>query len=182
MKLSIAIYCLLLCVFTNSCGRYIDNARKDKQVKIMQGSFTFYPDSNVLIYKSNIGLRSDNEIRFPKPFYAKLPKGIKWYEISNSTFVSFYYDKEQVISINTSPSIDKLILDTSYIPEKSELDKLIIDFLPSNNAKFDIHKIELKPGRKQVILRKDSATILFYNILPRNYSLFLDYLNCFRFL
>jgi len=33
----------------------------------------------------------DSEILKAKPFYAKLPKGLKWYSIANSQSFVFYY-------------------------------------------------------------------------------------------
>ena len=151
MKMSAVIYFLLFFV-SASCNRYIDRSRGVNKIRVMQGDFSFYADNNVLIYKSNIGLRKDNEISYSKPFYVKLPKGIKWYEVLNSTFFSFYYDNRQVITINTEPSSEILSLDTFYVPEKSELDKFTIAGPPSRSAKFDIGKIELKPDRRQLII------------------------------
>jgi hypothetical protein len=181
MKLSAIFYCLLLSLVTGSCNRYIDTVTKEKKIPIMQGDFTFYPDSSILIFKSNVGLRRDNEISNPRSFYVKLPKRLKWYEISNSSFFEFYYDKGQVIAINIDLSSAISNQDTAYVPNQSELHKFIMAD-PSSKGKYDIKEIELKADRKQLIIKKDAATILLYNVMPDNYDLFIDQVNSFKFL
>src|SRR3569833_800365 len=102
--MKIRIVYSFLCVFIliaaiSSCGRYIDKATTERKFQVMQGTFTFYPDSNVLVYKNNVALKMDLQVNMPRSFYVKLPKGLKWYEMGNSQSFSFYYDHDQVISI-----------------------------------------------------------------------------------
>jgi len=184
MKLisSVVFGLLLLLLFqASSCNHYIDKVTGERKMQIMQGSMTFYPDSNILIYRSAVGLRMDSEILKPKPFYAKLPKGLKWYSITNSQSFAFYYSDQQVVAINIDLSNKSFIRDTVYEPTKTELD----DFINNNTSdhgKYDMRYIKFNPQRKQRIIQKEAATILLYNITSENFSEFSEYLEGFRFL
>jgi hypothetical protein len=172
---------LLSVFFATSCNRYIDKATTERKVQVMQGNITFYPDSNILVYKSNVGLRMDNEVLKPKSFYAKLPKGLKWYAIGSDVF-KFYYPNKQAVAVNINQSDNAPIHDTTYVPTEAELSRFIDLSNPSSSDKYDLSKIDYKPNRKHLIMKKGAATILLYNITPKNYSKFTEYLKEFKFL
>jgi len=171
----------LLLFQASSCNRYIDKVTGERKVQIMQGNMTFYPDSNVLIYRSSVGLRMDSEILKPEPFYVKLPKGLKWYEIANSQSFVFYYSHQQVVAINIDLSNKAFMRDTIYEPTKAELDNFL-NSSTSDHGKYDIRKIKFSPQRKQCVIKKEGATILLYNITSENFSEFSEYLKSFRHL
>lgn len=172
----------LLLLQATSCIHYIDKVRRgEKKVQIMQGNMTFYPDSNILIYKSDVGLKMDNEILKPKSFYVKLPKGLKGYEIVNSESFVFYYSHQQIVAINIKLSNKTPISDTIYEPTKIESDR----FLNSNilsKEKLEAHKIKFNTQRDQRLIKKGAATILLYNITADNFNEFSKYLEGIRFL
>ena len=169
-------------IATSSCNRYIDKATTERKLQIMEGNFTFYPDSNVLIYKSNVKLTMDTEVYAPKSFYTKLPKGIKWYEMENSQVFRFFYNKEQVVLINIDLRDSLTKVDSSYVPAREEMSKFVAGNASPSNRKFDVNKIELNKSRKQLIIKRDAATILLYNIEPKNYDSFVTFLKEFTFL
>jgi hypothetical protein len=184
MKLmSSVVFCILLLVLfqASSCNHYIDKVTRERKMQIMQGSMTFYPDSNILIYRSAVGLRMDSEILKSKPFYTKLPKGLKWYSIENSQSFVFYYSHQQVVIINIDLSNKAFMRDTVYEPTKVELNNFI-NSGTSDHGKYDIRKIEFDPQRKRRVIKKEAATILLYNITSENFNEFCEYLGGFRFL
>ena len=172
----------LLSVFTLlSCNRYIDS--KSEKIKILDGSFTFYADSNVLVYKSDVGLKMDNVVIKPKPFQVDLPKKIRYYELAAPSDFLFYYDKGQVASIKIDLEEKRIVLpDTSYTPSSIELDSFIQQSPTENHKRYNIKEIPRRSERVNKVIRKGDATILLYNILKGNESVFEDNLNSFTFL
>lgn len=148
----------------------------------MQGTLTFYPDSNVFIYKSSIGLKADNEVQKPKPFYVRLPKGLKWYGIENSQAFSFYYESGQVISIVIDLADNVVEKDSTYQPTKADIEKYRIAFTVEANQKYNMWNIGYDQKRKQLLVKKGAATILLYNVLPRNYDQFRSFIEAFKFI
>lgn len=173
---------LLMILPASSCTHFIDKAIRKREEPVMQGNMTFYPDSNILIYRSNVGLSMDTEILRPKPFYAKLPKGLIWSSMANSESFVFYYPRQQVVSIYIDLTFSTSAKDTAYEPNESEVYNLINKSTLGYNEKYDIRKIGFNPRRKQLIIKKKAATILLYNITSENLSKFSEYLKEFRFL
>lgn len=184
MKLTYSVvFCLLLLLLlqASSCNHHIDKVTGERKIQIMQGDMTFYPDSNILIYRSGVGLRMDGEVLNPKPFYAKLPKGLKWYSIANSQSFVFYYSHQQVVAINIDLSNKAFMRDTMYEPTGAELDNFINSSTPDHDV-YDIRKIKFNPQRKQRVIKKEGATILLYNITSDSFNKFSEYMEGFRFL
>lgn len=171
---------LLVVLSMGSCRTYVDATKGNTPVE--QGSFKFYTDSNLFIFKTNVILTRDKEEVHPKFFEVTLPKKIKYYEFINSSDFGFYYDKGQVvfIKIELEPKIKNK--DTTYSPSAEKLKEFIQSGLKTGGAKYDIKKIPVYTGRRNVILIRGDAMILLYNITDNNYSQFLDYLNRFRFI
>jgi hypothetical protein len=170
---------LFLFVFT-SCGRYIDKVSSKQSLPVKQGYFDFYPDSNILVYTSTIGLKRDTEKIYPKHFKITLPKGIKYYELTGSTDFTIYYDSKQVFFIRVD--LEKNVTgDTMYIPKRDELGRFIQSSLTLKKSKYDIKEIGFNENRKNVFIRKGAATILLYNIKPSEYDLFYKSANTFNF-
>lgn len=150
---------LQLLLLTSSCNRYIDQVTSVKIYPIRQGSIAFYPDSNVLVYKTNIRIQLDSDIYMIKPFYTKLPKGLKWYSIGLSSF-EFYYPNKQAIAVDINYYDNAPVFDTSYVPTESELQKIIDLNGGSIKDKYSLSKITVNSKRKQLIIKKGTATIL----------------------
>lgn len=185
MKSTLSTFHLLLFLIligTESCNRYIDQVKTERRISAMQGSFTFYPDSNVLIYKSNIKLGMDTEVYTPRPFYTKVPKRLLWYKMANSTSFSFFYKAKQVIAIYIDLSAVGVSKDTAYIASDFDREQFLPHFSVDLHTKYDLWNIEMIKGRKHFLIRKGAATILLYNILPRNYDSFIEEMKQFRFL
>jgi hypothetical protein len=159
-----------------------DRAVSAREVRIKQGKMTFYTDSNILIYRDNVGIRMDKEVYKPRPFYVKLPKGILWYEMTNSESFAFYYKKGQAVLIQVDLSNSNPGQDTSYIPTESEIASFINLFPIETKSKFNVRNSVFIPGRTHLIIKKNGATILLYNIIPRNDSVFTTYLKQFKFI
>jgi len=164
-----------------SCNRYIDKTTTERKIPIMQGSLTLYPDSNVFTYRSSILLKADNEVKTPKPFYVRVPKGLKWYGVENSQAFSFYYESGQVISIVIDLADNVVEKDSTFQPTKAEIEKYRIAFTAVANQKYNMWNIGYDQKRKQLLVKKGAATILLYNILPRNYDQFRSFIEGFKF-
>ncbi len=186
MKLLVfpVLYSLLVVLIfgITSCNRYLDKTTTEKKIPVMQGMLTFYPDSNVLVYKSSIGLKADNEIQKPKPFYVKLPKGIKWYVMENSQSFAFYYKTGQVIAIEMDLSNNVAEKNTIYQPTSADIEKYRTAFTADVKQRYNIWNIEYLQNRKQLMIKKGAATILLYNILPSNYDQFRSFLEGIKFI
>jgi hypothetical protein len=171
-----------LLIWVSSCNLYIDKATAVKRTQVYQGNLTYYSDSNVLVFKSNTGIRMDKEKYYAKSFYTKLPKGLVSYQLSNAENFTFYYKKGQVLSIviDLADSVTKR--DSIYEPRKAEIEKYITHFTAGKNQKYNLCDIGYKQERRQAIIKKDAATILLYNIAPENYVLFVKCLKGFKFL
>lgn len=184
MKSMSCVVCILsLLLFqASSCNHYIDKVTmgKEREMQIMQGYMTFYPDSNILIYRSAVGITMDNEILEPKPFYAKLPKDLKWYSIQNSQSFVFFYSRQQVVAINIDLSNKGFTRDTIFESTKDEIDNFINS--STSEGKYEMRRIKFNPERKQLVIKKEAATILLYNITSDNFNKFRGYLGSFRFL
>jgi len=154
-----------------SCSRYIDAvAKKDKLPKTV-GYLTIYPDSNVFSYKTSITLTKDKEKIYPRSFKIALPKDLKYYEVVGSTHFVFYYDNNQSVMV---------VVDLEgNTPVAEEIDQIIQSKLTLTKSKFDIKRIPLNVKYKQLVVKKKGVTFLLYNIAPRNYDLFVNYLSSF---
>ena len=179
LLLGVAYLFLLL---ASSCSRYIDTTSAERQVTVMQGHLTFYPDSNILIYKSNIGLRADNNMQKPKSFHAMLPKGLRWFETNNSQSFAFYYAGKQTVAININLDEGAIEENEVFIPTDSDLTGFISKFLSTSTGAYDFKKIGVNSAREQLMIKKGAATILLYNIEPKNYDLFVKNISEFYFL
>lgn len=173
---------LFICSIIVSCNRYIDLAKNKTHLPIMQGYFDFYPDSNILLYKTNVILTRDTEKIYPKAFKVRLPKRLRSYELSGSTDFGFYYDKKQVIFINIDLDNKEVKRDTTYSPNEDELNNFVLYKASTSNHKYNIKEIPMNSKRKQMFIKKGAATILLYNIEPKNYDLFYEYANGFSFI
>lgn len=173
---------VLMLLQSSSCTRYIDKVTGKKSLQVMQGSITYYPDSNILIYRSNVGLSMDTMVLKPKPFYAKLPKDLVWSSMTNSQSFVFNYPRQQVVSIYIDLAFSTSVKDTTYVPHEAEMYDLINRSTLSYNKKYDIRKIRFIPRRKQLVIKKGAATILLYDITSEKFSTVSEYLKEFRFL
>lgn len=177
------VFCILsvLLVETTSCNHHIDKVTGERKVQVMQGYMTYYPDSNILIYRNNVGLRMDTEVYTPKPFYAQLPQSLNWYSFASAGAFEFYYPRQQVVAINIDLYHTAFARDTIYEPTAAEVENFINTIMPGH-GKYDIRKIKLNLQRKQCIIKKGAATILLYNITPENLGKFSQYLEELEFL
>ncbi|MGJ7033537.1 hypothetical protein [Niabella hirudinis] len=172
-----------ICCIAVSCNRYIDVAKTRTRVPIMQDYFDFYPDSNVFLHKTNVVLTKDTEKIYPKSFKVKLPKGLRWYGILGSSDFEFHYDKKQVVFINIDLDIKEANRDTAYSPSQDELNNFVLYKISTSDHKKDnIKAIPININRKQMFIKKGAATILLYNIDPKRYQLFYNYVNGFSFI
>jgi hypothetical protein len=165
-----------------SCSHYLDKAT-GTSFKDAQGSISYYPDSNVMTYSSNIGLKADGEILNPRHFVAILPKGLLYGEEDNSMSFGFYYSKNQVIAIHIilSDNYPKGS-DSAFVPSSMQIDDFKDLSQLDSDHKHHLRKMEDRSSRKQLIIRKGPATILLYNILPQNLDKFTRCMQQFRFL
>lgn len=174
---------LIIILFSSiACNRYVDNGKTERKIQIQQSAFTFFPDYNFLVYKSNVGLKMDDIIIKPKSFEVRLPKKIKSYTFSNSTNFYFYYNDEQAIFIKINLERTDLTKDTFYTPNPNEVTNIIHHDILGADSKYNINKIELNTNRKQTLIQKGAATILLYNIKADNQNTFFNFLNSFKFI
>jgi hypothetical protein len=186
MRLPFHMYLLLLAILsgTVSCNRYIDRTATEKRISIYQGHFAFYPDSNILRFKSNVGISLDKESYRPKPFYVKLPKRLVQYRLSNAETFSFWYKHGQgiFILVDLKNGTEKSNQDSSYLPTIQDIEKFRTHFIEDAKERYNLWNIEYRDARKQLMLKKGSALILLYNIQPKNYDLFLGSIKGFEFI
>ena len=103
---------------------------------------------------------------------------MKW---SDQLILFFITYKNQSVMVvvdlkgNTSVAEDGL----SYTPKAEEIDQIIQSKLTLAKSKFDIKRIPLNVKYKQLVVKKKGVTFLLYNIAPRNYDLFVNYLSSF---
>ena len=161
-----------------SCNKYFDKVN-NVQIK-KEGFFTFYKNVNIFDYYSNVNFKADNEVWYPKSFEVNLPKGIKYWESSNSENFNFFYQGGQVILIHID--LQKSSTEnTVYTPTDLEIKEFIYQTLVNHNNKFSAEKIEINHSLKQIMIKKGSAKILLYNIANENYEAYFKALNTFRF-
>lgn len=184
MKLnnSILVGIIFLLIITVSCNRYIDKVKKETKTTIMQGDLVFYPDSNILIYRSNVGLKAGQEVYQPKSFKVEIPKKLKHYFISNSQNFSFVYDDDQIVSISIDLVNPGNTLEKIYQPSEEEIKKYIQKNSNIDDSKFNIANIEYLSNRRHQMINRGSASILLYNIKEENMVGFTNALKRFEFL
>ncbi len=172
---------LVLASASAACNRYIDAVAKEDKLPKTVGYLAIYPDSNVFSYKASITLTRDKEKIYPRSFKIALPKDLKYYEVVGSTHFVFYYNNNQsvmvVVDLEDSTSVAENGL--SYIPKADEIDQIIQSKLTLTKSKFDIKRIPLNAKYKQLVVKRKWVTFLLYNIAPRNYDLFVNYLSSF---
>jgi len=164
-----------------SCSRYIDKVKSPTFYPVSDGKMEIFRDSNVLIYKSKVALKADQYVWYPKSFYTQFPKQLKWYEFLGDDFFSFYYKNKQVILISLDLQKSTNAPYTTSTPSAEEVDSLISK-RPLPRAKYDVSRIAFIPGRKNYLMRRNSACILFYNIEEKNLPSFVASLKTFKFI
>ena len=181
--MSLKIYSIFFIILfgISSCTKNIDTVKSTSKTPINEGYFSFSNKINLLTYKTNVVLTRDTEKLYPKQFRVELPKGIIHYELVGSTDFCVYYDNRQVVFIKMNLENSKKI-DSMYIPMKNELDALIKTKLNSSASKYEISNYAFLEKRKHLIIKKDAATILLYNIKSSNYDDFYNCIKSFSFL
>lgn len=164
-----------------SCNK---NTALDKKNEIEKKSsyLTSYNDSDIFIYKSNIAISRDAEILYPKSFKIVLPKGLKSYEVLHPCDFSFYYPNKQIIYIKIDLDKKHSDLDTTYVPSENEFTGILRNNYSLLNSSNNFKNNYSVSGAKKIIIKKSEATILLYNIKPRNYKYYYNYLKQFKFL
>jgi hypothetical protein len=143
-------FCLLLLLVASGCS---PRANKATHSPVMQGNFSFYPDSNVLVYR-----KPGADTSVFNPLYIQLPQGITRYTMSDNSFVIHYAHQQEII-INLDLSGKTFYTDTSYTPQAKEISAYV------KGGKLNTH-------RRQYIIKKGIATILLYNIQRKNFDAF----------
>ena len=172
---------LVLASISAACNRHIDTVAKEDKLPKTRGYLKIYPDSNIFSYKTSITLTRDKEKIYPRSFKIALPKNLKYYEVVGSTHFVFYYDNNQsvMVVVDLEPSTSVAENGLSYTPKAEEIDEIIQSKMTLTKSKFDIKKIPLNARHKQLVIKNKGATFLLYNIAPRNYDLFVNYLSSF---
>lgn len=129
--------------------------------------FTCYPSHVTLMYDSEIYYTADSEKTYPKPFKIDLPNKILSFKFIGSEDFIFYYRRNQAIYIKIDLEGATSNLDTIYIPTKTQIEDIL------DKADIDIgiilyQQISEKYNRKFLVIEKQSATILLFNILKDN--------------
>ena len=154
-------------------------------MKIDEGYLASYVDSNVFVYKTKAFARMDMERLYPRFFEVKLPRNIQYFCFRGQDRFEFYYDKKQVVYIKID-LYDKgeNNIDTTYQLALQESNELINfdEYSRSDTSKYILQRISFKKSRKTTVLKKGAATIILYNIVPRNHTQFLRLVNQFNFL
>lgn len=164
------------------CCHYVDASKLERNVPIMQGFFTFFPDSNVLTYKSNTRLKADNDVKDPIAFKLILPKKLVHYVIANSEYFGFFYPNNQVIYMHLDLTYFGKAKDSLYEPNAVQISYFIDRNTLHDQSKYDLGKIALKAGQRQAIITRNAATFLLYNIHPANFDLFCEAAKHLQFL
>lgn len=174
------IILLILITAIASCNRYIDKISDSNTHSVKQGNFEFYRDRNVLLYTSNMILRSDKDVKYPKSFEVVLPKGIKYYEFAGSTEFKVFYEKKQAVFIKLYLEADRIQQDTLYSPKKEDLEILLQNTINFSGSKYDINSNDFIENRKHLVVKHNAATILLYNIKPEKFDLFYNSISKFN--
>lgn len=157
---------ILLC---SSCSYMDYNVRMKKGD--FDSYFTYYSDSIIFNYARDIIYRMDSEYLYPIPFSLTLPSGITDYYYVNSSEFVFYYKSDQLIYIIVDLKNPQKNEQVQYQPSKTQIDSLLSTSDPEAGKIYDI-QVDMKK-RKNLIIEKDSFTILFCNIKAKNYDDFL---------
>ena len=166
----------------SSCNRYIDQYRTLKSWPIMQGQMDFYPDSNVLNFKSNMIFRADTEQWPAKPFYMQFPKQLKWYDFDYGSSFVFYFPNKQVIAVWINLMNQPNKPDSVYVPSEDEVETFRNAKLMVSDHKYNIRAMPYMADRKQLMMRQKDAMILLFNIEQKNYETFLKRVQTFKLL
>jgi hypothetical protein len=164
-----------------SCSHYIDNAKSNSSIKVADGTLAVYPDSNVLNFRSTTGIAMDNERHSPIPFITRLPKGIKWWDMSLPYWFVFYYDNNQTVVIDIDYRDPGAAGSASYVPGEAGIDSVKRQTHADGDKRYDLRRISTDSERKTLMIRKGAARILLYNIKPARFDAFVADLNGFRF-
>ncbi len=129
-------------------------------------------------YFSKIYCRADREITLPIHFTTNLPKGLKKLAYYSSSEFYFLYPGKQLIFISLDLSSKHKLNDTTYIPTLVEMEDM---FLNSCEIGPDLAKDGLKQGknRTSLIIQKNNAKILLFNIKEENLPCFRETLKSF---
>jgi len=170
------------CVVLSSCNHYIDQSKTLQSWPIMQGEMQFYPDSNVLEFKSNMVFRADTEKWPARSFYSQFPKGLIWYDFDYGASFIFYYSDKQVIAIWINIQNLPNKPDSIFVPSGDYVTEFRNAKLVPSGHKYNIREIPYMNNRKQVLIRRRDAMILLYNIKQRNFDNFLKKIETFKFI
>lgn len=177
---SLGLWILLFAI--TSCNRYIDSGSNAKEISLSNSLLKTNADSNLFIYKNAVRVKADDQLFSAKSFSTPLPKGLKWCEILNSDKFSFFYNSSQVILISIDLEGSGFTQDTSYVPSEKDIQAFVSHYPVESGKKFDVRNVEFKQKRNHLLVKRQSASILLYNILPDNYAHFIHYIDRFKFL
>jgi hypothetical protein len=181
--LSILVATILFSCFLGKENRL--NAQENYLSKGRHDSLEIFDDYYVYTFQSNLVANADKEKTNPRHFQIKLPKGMKSYKTFGLDQFAFFYKKKQCVFVYLNRNLnDQVSKDTSYIPTEQETDDIIFKLVANT---WDLKKNNMQNNaydnkRKSLIIRKGSAVILLYNILPKNFSNFEQYAKQFHFL
>jgi len=173
---------LLLCATLFSCNHYIDRAKTVLTWPVDEGRMQFYPDSNVLIFRTHMQFHADTETWSARSFEATIPKGLKSYEFDYGKSFIFYFNGDQAMAIWINIENLPNRPDSIYVPSEDELFSFIPSHFSVSSHKYDIRSIPYLSGRKQLLVRKKDVQILLLNIKHNNFEIFKKSIESFKFL
>lgn len=183
MKTTISI---LFSSFLLSCSvRYYDTLERKIELPKDYGSFNVYENYNVFYFQNKLIETRDKERYYPAYFNINLPKRLRNYSLGGMNQFIFNYDNKQAIYIYANIYNSLVInLDTMYTPSQVEVESIIDKqfYSISPRGKFSIEQNRFDKKRRHIIVKKNTATIILYNIKRENVETFIKSANTFTFM
>jgi hypothetical protein len=139
----------------------------------MNGVLSFEKTYNHLFYRSTRKLTRDTEIIFPVSYSIKVPKKIRYCEVGFLGKSLFDYGDSQFVIIvqNDEPSLSE----SNNLTEE-DWQKLVMGKFESTRLhRMKLDAFQLLNGRSSMILKKDSISIVLYNIKKSHFKTFVDH-------
>ncbi|AXY74126.1 hypothetical protein D3H65_09135 [Paraflavitalea soli] len=149
------------------------------------GTFNAYENYNVFYFQNKLTETRDKERYYPAYFNINLPKRIRHYSLGGMNQFIFNYDNKQALYIYTDIYNSSVItLDTMYTPSQVEVESIIDKQFYSINprGKFSIEKNKFNKRRNHLIVKRNAATIILYNIKKGNIETFIKSASTFTFM
>jgi hypothetical protein len=166
---SLLILLIISLIFLFSCGsNHIDKIENENVINYGDFGFRINKTYNHFYSRVKIKLKADSDVSYYQHYDIRVPKNIKKWLYSGTTFI-IEYDDGQIISIDAETEIEKeKITAWKEIPENEDLLSDISNDYTSQYKKRWDYSAKTKKNRTTKVYNDGHSTLIIFNIKKEN--------------